>query len=307
MRKLLLVSLLFLVIPFFVVFFFLQELEQLEEPTTIMVKVKREATGEIEVVNLEDYIVGVVAGEMPISFQLEALKAQAVAARSYVLKRKDNTQNQDYDVVDTVNNQVYLDEQQLKKSWGVNYAINFSKLKEAVFLTAGEVLMYENTIVDALYFSTSNGFTENSEEIFSNKAPYLRSVESVWDEKVSPVFNDHKIYKQNEFYQKIGLKPQSKLIIEIRKKSSTGRILELKINGELMTGSTVATKLQLRSNHFVIEQEGETIIIKTTGYGHGVGMSQYGAEGMAQEGYDYQAILKYYYQGTEIKKLDYSF
>jgi stage II sporulation protein D len=305
MKKIIFLSLLFIVIPFFIVFFFFHEQKKEEEKLydNIIVKVKREATNKIEEVKLEDYIVGVVAGEMPILFHSEALKAQSVAARSYVLKRIINNKNKLYDVVDTVLNQVYLDNEYLKKSWGKNYNHNILKIQNAVFMTKGEYLEYNGEIADALYFSTSNGFTENSEEVFSFEVPYLRSVESVWDANASPVFNDVKNYTLTEFYNNLGIKEQSKIKIEIIKKSNTGRILELKINNNKMTGSEVASKLKLRSNHFEIKQKAKEVTIKTTGYGHGVGMSQYGAEGMASEGYKYDEILKYYYQGVEIKKL----
>ena len=238
---------------------------------------------------------------MPVSFHIEALKAQAVASRSYVLKRLQYNRS-DYDVVDSVTNQVYLDNSYLEEKWLDKYNENIAKLKKAVTETKLECIFYEGEIADALFFSTSNGFTENSEEIFNNTVPYLRSVESVWDEKTSPVFNDQKTYNKNDFYNMLGIKKSKKLETRITEYSDSGRIVKIKINGIEMKGSDVRTKLGLRSTDFQIQEEGEKIIIKTSGFGHGVGMSQYGALGMANEGYKYDEILKYYYQGISINK-----
>jgi len=306
-KKLIYLTLLIIAIPFFIVMTFIKEESKkaLEEETTteIIIKVKREATGKIEKVELEEYVVGVLAGEMPISFHIEALKAQAVASRSYVLKRYEDVKNINYTVVDTVTNQVYLDNQYLKERWKEKYQENILKLKRAVAETSYEYITYDDKIADALFFSTSNGFTENSEEIFSAEAPYLRSVESFWDEKTSPVFSEKKHYTISEVFNLLALSPTEDLNVKILKKSSTGRILVLTINGKEMKGSEVAKKLGLRSNDFKFIRDGNVITITTNGYGHGVGMSQYGALGMANEGYLYDEIIKHYYKGVEIKKI----
>ena len=307
MKQIIWISLLLILIPFFIVTVFLVDTkikkEKIELEQDIIVRVKKEATGKIKKVKLEDYVVGVVAGEMPVYFHIEALKAQAVAARSYVLKRIQYNKDKDYDVLDSVLNQVYLDDDYLKKSWGQNYAKNMLKIKTVVLETKGEYIEYDGKIADALYFSTSNGFTENSEEIFGFEAPYLRSVESIWDKETSPVFNDSKSYRLEYFFNILSINCKDKIKIDILRKSSTGRILELVINDKKMTGSELVSKLKIRSNDFEIIINDKEVTIKTTGYGHGVGMSQYGALGMAQNGYLYDEILRYYYKGTKIGKL----
>ncbi len=304
MKKIIYLSLLFIIIPFLVAFFFYQEVtKEKVEKKNLEVRVKRKETDKIEKVNLEKYVIGVVAGEIPATFHLEALKAQAVASRSYVLKRMDYNKEQEYDVIDTVTNQVYIDEGELKKRWGNNYQEKLSKIKNAVLMTKGEYISYDNKIADTLYFSTSNGFTENSEEIFDFFAPYLRSVESIWDKNISPSFYEEREYKLNDFFNLLNIPNKKDLIIKVFKKSSTGRILKIMINGKEFEGKEIVEKLKLRSNHFEFEQNNENLIIKTLGYGHGVGMSQYGALGMALEGYLYDEILRYYYQGTEIEVL----
>lgn len=126
---------------------------------------------------------------MPTSFDLEALKAQAVAARSYVLKKMEQNKEQDYDVVDTVMNQVYLDDATLKEKWKDKYEEKNNKIKQAIVETKGEYMTYNNEVIEAFFFSTSTGKTENSGEVFQTQLPYLKSVDSAWDEEVSPVFS----------------------------------------------------------------------------------------------------------------------
>ena len=128
-------------------------------------------------------------------------------------------------------------------------------------------------------------------------------MESSWDEEVSPVFNDQEIFSLKEFYSLLGISYSDNLKVEITKTTSTGRIKKIKINNTEMTGSDVYKKLNLRSTFFEITKNNNTITVKTKGFGHGVGMSQYGANGMAKKGYTYKNILKHYYQGIEIKKI----
>ena len=260
-------------------------------------------TGEIDYVPLEEYVLGVLAGEMPISFEKEALKAQAVAARSYVLKRMEYNAEKDYDVIDTVQNQVYLDIEYLKKAWKDNYVKNINKLREVIKETEGEYVMYEGKIADTLFFSTSNGYTENSEDVFSRAIPYLVSVSSSWDEIESPVFNDKKTFTITEFCKILNILCENSVEINITKRTKTGRVQELTINGKTFQSSTLYTALKIRSTHFTIEQSNGNITFYTKGYGHGVGMSQYGALGMAKEGYNYKEILMHYYTGTTIEKI----
>ncbi len=303
MKKLILVTVLVILIPFIIVSLFIQTDEiKFHYMTNQTVRVKNEKTGEVVQVPFEEYIKGVLAGEMPSSFELEALKAQAVASRSYVLVKMNQNKNNDYDVVNTVNNQVYLTDSELKEKWQDDYSNRINKIKKAVLETKGEYLSYNGEVAEALFFSTSTGATENSEEVFSSKIPYLRSVASSWDE-ASPVFEDTATFNLNDFYQKLGLEYQDVVQTEIIETTSTGRIRKIKINGKEFNGRDVATKLSLRSNYFNIVQNDKNITIMTKGFGHGVGMSQYGALGMAKEGYNYQEILKHYYQGTEIKKI----
>ncbi len=295
MKKIILLILIMLLIPYMIIVFLTKDNNQIE------VRIKKE-NNEIIVVELEEYIIGVLAGEMPLSFNIEALKAGAVASRSYVLKKIQNN-NKEYDVVDTVMNQVYLDESKLKEKYGENYKEKIKKIKQAVEDTTGEYLSYNDEIVEALFFSTSTGKTENVEEVFNEYLPYLRSVDSSWDSETSPIFSETNTFTLNEFYEKLDLSIKEKLNYQILETTSTGRIKKIKINDKEFSGNEFATKLGLKSNYFEIMIFDTNILITTKGNGHGVGMSQYGAEAMAQKGYKYDEILKYYYQNVEIKKI----
>ena len=293
-------------IPFFIVNFFKinnKEEIKLNYESNMIIRVKRVNNDDIIYMPLEEYIVGVLAGEMPIYFESEALKAQAVAARSYALKRIEYNKDNEYDVVDSVMNQVYLDDNYLKEAWKSDYVDNINKLRKVVNETSLEYLDYNGEVIDAMFFSTSNGYTEDAMTVFNMDLPYLQSVKSSWDEKTSSAFRSVTTMNINDFYNSLGINYSDNFDIKVLKRSSTNRIISLSINGKEFLGRTLYDKLGLKSLDFSFERDGDKVIINTIGYGHGVGMSQYGAEGMAEEGYKYQEILKYYYTGTSIKKI----
>jgi len=311
MRKIIIFTIVLLIIPFLIVSFFaidykdeIVEEIKLNYISNVVVRVYREEDNVIDNVMLEEYIVGVLAGEMPVSFDIEALKAQAVASRSYVLNKINNSKDLDYDVVDSVMNQVYLDTEYLKSVWKDRYIEYINKLRMAVNETSMEYLEYDGEVINAMYFSTSNGYTENSEIIFGKEVPYLVSVESLWDKDVSSVFNDSKTISLLDFYTKLNLSYNKNLNISDIISSDTGRVISLKINGVNLRASELYQKLGLRSYDFKISLVGSNVLIETKGYGHGVGMSQYGAHGMAIDGYSYDEILKYYYTGANLVKLE---
>lgn len=306
MKKILIMTIFILFIPFIIVNFFSIDYKKeinLKYASSMIIRVKRMNSGDIEEIPFEEYIVGVLAGEMPIYFEKEAFKAQAVAARSYALKRKEYNVNNEYDVVDSIMNQVYLDNNYLKDAWGEKYVDNINKLREAVNETSMEYLDYNGEVIDAMFFSTSNGFTEDAITVFNIDLPYLQSVKSSWDAETSSAFRSVTTININEFYQKLGIDYSDSFDFKVLKRSSTNRIISLSINGKEFLARTLYDKLKLKSTDFSLKKDGDNIIINTTGYGHGVGMSQYGALGMAKEGYLYDEILSYYYAGTSIKKM----
>lgn len=312
MKKMLVLTIILIAVPSFFILNYKEPkkiIENLKEEIVenkkkeknITIKVLQTNKNKIIELDLEDYVKGVIAGEMPISFEIEALKAQAVAARTYGVKRINK--NNKYDVVDTVLNQVYLDDNALRIKWGNNYDLYMNKIEKAVKETKGEYVDYNGKYADTLFFSTSVGNTENSEEIFGTKISYLQSVSSEWDEEVSPVYQEKKIFTRENFCKKLSLSDCTKIYVNIKNETSTGRIKKLEINGKSFTGTEVAYLLGIRSNYFSIYIENNNVAIYTKGFGHGVGMSQYGAEGMAINGYLYNEILEHYYQGTTIKNL----
>lgn len=310
MKKMLLITVVLIIIPFFVVKISNKDLKKYTESeikldfvSNRIVRVKRVNKNRIDNVRLEEYVVGAVGGEMPVSFSIEALKAQAVASRSYVLKKQENNKDGTYDVVDTTSNQVYLDDDDLKEKWKDSYVSYINKVREAVNETSMEYLEYNGEIANTMFFSTSNGYTEDSQVVFSEDIPYLKSVDSKWDESISSSFSYEVEMSLDDFYKKLDLNYDKNLSIVLLDRSSSGRIISLKINGKLFTGREVYNKLKIRSTDFAIIQEGEKVKIKTKGFGHGVGMSQYGAFGMAKNGYKYNEILAHYYKGTNLKKL----
>lgn len=307
MKKIVFLTIIIVFIPFVIVNFFnIDEKDEISLGyiSSNIIRVKREDSGDILYLPLEEYIVGVLAGEMPIYFEKEAFKAQAVAARSYALKRIEYNKNNDYDVVDSVMNQVYLDNDYLKEAWQDEYDDNIAKLRGAVNETSLEYLSYDGKVIDALFFSTSNGYTEDANLVFDISLPYLKSVKSSWDEKTSTAFRSTLSYSLADFYDKLSLEYSDNLDIKIEKRSNTNRVIALSINNKEFTGKELYNKLSLRSTDFSIRRDGNMVIFDMVGYGHGVGMSQYGAEGMALEGYGYMDILKYYYNGTMIKKIE---
>lgn len=302
MKKILLFLLLILFIPFMIVVLFVKDDEiKFEYIKTEYVRVKRKDNSIIKV-PLEDYIVGVLAGEMPIDFEEEAFKAQAVAARSYVLIKMKENINNDYDVVDTVQNQVYLDYVYLKNVWKNNYIKNINKLKKVVKDTKGQYLEYNGEIAQTMYFSTSTGVTENCKEIFGNDVPYLTSVDSKWD-NISPLYETSQEYNINEFFQKLNLPYSNVLNISYIKRTSTGRNIKLMINNNIYNASDIMQIFNIKSTFFNITKNNNIIKISSKGYGHGVGMSQYGAQAMALKKYKYNQILYHYYKNTKIKKI----
>ena len=236
-------------------------------------------------IELEEYLIGVVSAEMPASFELEALKAQAVVARSFVYSRN-------LKVDDTTNTQVYHNDDKLKEKWGSKYNEYLDKVRNAVYSTKDEVIVYENEIIKAYFFASSNGYTNNSEDYWTNALPYLRSVESTYDD----IKIDQVLYTKDEINKLFDMNVKS---IEIKSTYENGYVKEVLVNEKIYSGKEIREICKLKSSSFTIEFN-DKYIFYTKGYGHGVGMSQYGAQGMALAGYSYQEIVKHYYQGVEI-------
>ena len=255
------------------------------------VKVAVTVNDDVNYVDLDEYLLGVVAGEMPANFEKEALKAQVVASRTYVYNRNLSVDN-------TTNTQVYLDDSEMKKKWGDNYNEYYEKIKSAVAETKNEVMMYQGDYISALFFSSSNGYTENVEDYFDSSAlPYLRSVDSHWDLTIDPKNTRQMTFTKSELESKFSCENLDFNIIAYKK---SGRVETLSGGGKNYSGREVREKLGLPSSCFTIDYANGKYTFTTKGSGHGVGMSQYGAQAMALDGASYKDILNHYYTGIEI-------
>lgn len=255
------------------------------------------SNGSVINLNMTDYLIGVVSSEMPASFNLEALKAQSVLARTYALKAKQTGKK----LTDTVSTQSYIDIDQMKNKWGNSFNTYYNKIKNAVENTNGEYLSYNENYIEALYHSTNNGKTESSLDVFGNYYPYLVSVSSEYDKNASSYLRTISM-PLDTISNKLGLSLNNDSVISIISYTDGGNIKEININGNNFSGKKVRELLGLRSADFDISISDNNANITTRGYGHGVGMSQYGANGMANAGYSYKDILSHYYPGTTLTK-----
>ena len=255
------------------------------------------SNGSVINLNMTDYLIGVVSSEMPASFNLEALKAQSVLARTYALKAKQTGKK----LTDTVSTQSYIDIDQMKNKWGNSFNTYYNKIKNAVENTNGEYLSYNGNYIEALYHSTNNGKTESSLDVFGNYYPYLISVSSEYDKNASSYLRTINM-PLDTISNKLGLNLNNDSVISILSYTDGGNIKEININGNNFSGKKVRELLGLRSADFDISISDNNANITTRGYGHGVGMSQYGANGMANTGYGYKDILSHYYPGTTLTK-----
>ena len=258
-----------------------------EEPILVSVTIDDAVVS----VDLDTYLLGVVAGEMPASFELEALKAQVVASRTFVLSRGLAVDN-------TTSTQVYLSDEQMRENWQDQYEEKKNKINQAIAETTGEVLMYQGEYISALFFSSSNGYTENNNDYFmGGPLPYLQSVESPWDSNTDPRHTREESFTIEELKKIFDI---DEIQFQIVSYKESGRIDMIKVNDQEYTGREIRELLSLASSDFNISFDGDTYTFISTGNGHGVGMSQYGAQGMALEGYNYRDILQHYYTDVEI-------
>lgn len=272
----------------------------------ITVKLWREDLGELVTLTLDDYIAGVVAAEMPASFELEALKAQAVAARTYAYRRiqRNDRAPEHPDAhfsTDHRSGQAWTSWDDLRQRWGlVGYYTYRKKIEQAVESTKGEIALYNNEPILAVYHSTSGGRTENSENYWADSLPYLRSVDDPYGEH-SPHHFTTASFSKNQFLSLMNSSQGNN--IRVVNRYPSGRVKTFEVGDTWYSGREVRERLNLRSSWFTLDEVNGTITFSVWGYGHGVGMSQYGADGMAKEGYDYREILQYYYRNIEIRRV----
>lgn len=252
---------------------------------------------EKEIIEFNEYLIGVLACEMPASFELEALKAQAIASRTYAYYLINHNKN----ITTDTRTQCMLNKSQMKENWQNDFDLYYNKLLTAVTQTNNVVLKYDNEIIPAYYFSMSNGYTEDSKYVFNETKDFLKQVDSHYEENNKNFIKEMTFSKEN-FCSLLQI-DCSYININNINRSSSNRVIDLLINDKKFTGVEIRKKLNLRSTDFDIKI-GDDVKITTRGYGHGVGMSQYGANYMAKEGKSYEDILKHYYQGVIISSIN---
>lgn len=273
----------------------------------------------IDTIDLEEYVKGVVSSEMPVEFPIEALKSQAVAARTYALAHTETfgggnaPKAQGADVNDTTDFQVFMYKDERLKTWPKSKRKEFwDKITKAVEETKGEVISYNGELArNPYYFSTSGGKTEDAINVFNEDIPYLKSVNSPGEEKANKYMSintfsyDYVASKLNGWNSKCNITPKKvKNQVKILEKSKAGTVIKIKIGEKTISGSKFRSIMGLNSCNFDISFKNNNMIINCKGYGHGVGMSQWGSKAMASRGKNYKQILNHYYKDTEIIKLN---
>ena len=266
-------------------------------------KVLMSDSGEVVKMSGEDYIFGVVAAEMPALYEEEALKAQAVAAYSFAIRRRSENKDKQYDIsTDHTKDQAYISEQAATEKWGENAGVYIEKIRNAVKAVAGKTVNYKGEVALTLYHAISSGKTESAKAVWGGDIKYLCSVDSISD-KLSPDYLSVVEATADELAQKLGEKysfSSSGNDIKITEQTDVGSVKKLKICGKEISAEELREKLGLRSVNFTVDFKEGKYVFNVKGYGHGVGMSQYGANYMAKQGADYIEILKHYYKGVTV-------
>lgn len=260
--------------------------------------------GNIVQMDLEEYLIGVVAAEMPAFYPLEALKAQAVAARTRAVSSRC-PRYEDADIcAESTCCQGFLDESERLEKWGEDAGIMTEKILEAVQSTRSVVMLYDGEPIEVLYHAVSGGYTEDVEEVFSNSLPYLRGIASPGEEDSKNYMTEQVFTKQEIIAAFPDAVENGKIQLEILERSESGRVTQIKVGRFTMSGRLFRSALLLKSTNFELSMRDDQIVITQKGYGHGVGMSQAGASAMAREGFGYEAILTHYYTGITLGRID---
>lgn len=267
--------------------------------------------GSIETVTMSDWLPGVVAGEMPASFEPEALKAQAVAARTYIMYSmgREKSAHPEADVCDDPGCcKAHASDETLRQNWGESYESNWAKILEAVRSTDGEYMSYGGEVIQAVFHSSSAGHTEDSAAIWQAQ-PYLVSVDSPETAEDVPNYVSSLSVSPEDFKSTVQtLHPEAQLEgdpaywLGAAVHDASGRVESVDIGGAQVPGTELRTLFELRSTAFALDYTPDGFLFTVTGYGHGVGMSQYGANVMAEDGADYEEILTHYYPGAELTR-----
>ena len=267
--------------------------------------------GKLQQMDMETYLLGVVRAEMPAAFHEEALKAQAVAARTYILHKIAGGGSANHPQADACDDitccQAYKTQEEAAEEWGDRAEEYEAKIRQAVTETDGECVLYDGAPVLAVFHSSSVGTTQDAQSVWSASLPYLQSVETPEGTETVPNYQSTASFSAAQLREKLLESfPEAELegspsnwFTNIQQQTN-GMVTSLSVGGVEVSGNQLRTALDLRSACFTIAFDGDTVTFSVSGYGHGVGMSQYGANVLAENGMSYQEILKWYYTGTEV-------
>ena len=276
------------------------------------IKLLHKENGQIQEMQIDEYLFGVVSAEMPANYELEALKSQAVAARTYTVYQllKNKGKHGDADICDdSTCCQAWISKEDRMKKWEENQRDNnWNKIINAVNSTAGQVITYNNEVINAFFHSNSGGKTELASNVWSGgkNLPYLQSVETAGEEGYTQynskvvISTKDLLKKLKQEYEDIQINYDEEESIKILDFTESGRVKTVKFGNIEIAGTKVRSILGLKSTNFSIKRDKDVIIFSVIGYGHGVGMSQTGADSMAKQGKNYIDILKHFYTGVEI-------
>ena len=268
-------------------------------------------TGQVEELNIDEYLYGVVSSEMPASFELEALKAQAAVARTYTIYQiiHNSEKHENADICDDFNCcQAWISKEERLAKWEAEEAeSNWNKIVEAVDSTKGKIVTYNGEPINAFFHANSGGVTESSLNIWGGiDYPYLKSVETAGEEGYTQ-YASQVVLNHQELLSKIKTKYEDCTIdfsqqdyIQIIEYTTSGRVKTIKFGNKEIAGTEARTLLGLKSTNFTFSMDGENVTFTVTGYGHGVGMSQTGADALSKAGSNYEAIIKHFYTDVEI-------
>ena len=324
MKKIILLIIIFVLVFFAIPILFTKRnivkdtITKIEEPASTFdykkystIKLLHTKTGEIEELALDEYIYGVVAAEMPANFEIEALKAQAVVARTYTIYKIINgSKHEGADICDSSSCcQAWISKEDRFAKWNEEERnSNWEKIVTAVNSTKGEIITYENAPINAFFHSNSGGTTETVANVWGGtNYPYLQVVETSGEDAYTQyssevtVTKEELIEKLKEYHSDIVIDFTQEDAIKILKNTESGRVKTIKFGNLQISGTETRTIFGLKSAMFTVEVNEENVTFKVLGYGHGVGMSQTGADSMAKLGNTYKEIIKHYYVGVEIK------
>jgi len=299
MKKLLCYLILLNLIPYIFIMVFMNKKQNSEIDSVKQIKVLKTIENIVVDMDFEEYIKGVTYAEMPASFESEAIKAQAVAARTYTYRKIGQRTHENGEICDDPGHCQAFREK--------DNTANYNKVSEAVDATHGEVITYNGNVINALFHAASGGKTENANNVWdSNEIFYLTSVESPGEEEIMKDFTTEVKVKKDEFINKIKEIKKDLIFsedIEIKSINESGSVDIVRIGNIEFSGVDIRNIFGLRSAKFEINMTNDTINFVVKGYGHGVGLSQWGAQAMALKNKNYKEILKHYYLGTEIVKV----